>query len=270
MAAQFVLQILMKRWPWELLEAGPGATFFRPVALGARDETGERDAWLLAGCALEDFVARQLGRMGGSPRPGGIELAFTDAATRKYLEVITLRMFNPRPAIPHCSPFERVAIAAQATFLEGPPLDGPTVTRVRSWCEQHPHAWVEVFGVVDLAADEPGELPWSQAFRELDMQGDGRRPLGWPFLTLFVRRPPGQLRDDFVEVILSTRSAVWLEGQRALGGRVSPRAAEENLRRLSSMVEPLAREAEETRLHLPPESAALLERERLSRALLRG
>ncbi|AUX22079.1 uncharacterized protein SOCEGT47_025800 [Sorangium cellulosum] len=236
-----------------------------PVALGGFDGTGKKqDHWLLAGYALEDYLARSLpvrGRMRGEILCVGARVD-----ERIYLETVARSIGRRHRTALRRSPFERVEPAVGATFLASHSLHESVLSDVRSFYRSHPFASLDLAGTIDLDVDDPGGHPWDRAFRELAPAGDDFGREAVPFVSLMVLRSPEQA--DSTVIIVWSESSVWLREGGALGGRIGPRAADENLARLAGFVRCLAREAEHVQLHVPVGSPAAAERERLSDALL--
>ncbi|WP_437627105.1 hypothetical protein [Sorangium sp. So ce1151] len=267
MAARFAVRIVLKCNPWDVLERAFSEPIFLPVALGGFDGTGKKhDHWLLAGYALEDYLARSFPvrtRMRGELLCVG---AHVDE--RLYLETVARDISRRHRTPPQRSPFEHVESAARATFLRTHVLRESVLSDVRSFCRSHPFAAIDLTGTVALEVDDPGSYAWRLAFRELASAGDELGREAVPFLSMMTLRSPEQ--PESILVVVWSESSVWLREPGALGGRVGPRAADENLARLGAFVRAVARGADDVQLHVPAESPAFAERERLDDALLRS
>ncbi len=206
--------------------------YFRLATIGGIEGHASGDHWFLSGYALEDFVLRFAAR--APAKPASVEkIVARDGSNEKYLASVD-EALRSRTSCSLLSPFEELNAAAQVTVLADCTLGEAEIHGAQRWFMDHVDAVLYFYGAFSLEAkpDRREQACWERAFRTAGTEPD---QIGPPFVLIRAAKNP--ITDGHIDVSLSSWSTVWLKGADRLNGAVGSREAEENLRRLASLLD---------------------------------
>jgi hypothetical protein len=207
------------------------SVFFRPVALGGIEMSRGGDHWLLAGSALESFVAQFAAKEGA--RPESVRsLAEASSDVARYHAALEAFIRARRAPDTECAPFESVSGAL--TWYHGPALERSALWGADRWLEEFSRASVHVYGSVSPALSAPRSASGEPLRIVFPSESTH---LGAPLLRVGLELSPPNGRG--FELRLLSEAPIWMRGAGQASGLVSQSDADWNLAQFGELTRSL-------------------------------
>jgi hypothetical protein len=212
-----------------LLKSVINTKWFSPIGIGGigRSATSP-NKWFMAGYGLESFVSQYCWSDRGAPPSFAFHpTQVTELAP--YHEQLATAVKSRRGPTRQLSQFEYISETTQSTYVNGPLIDVSALNAASEWVSSCDSSEVQIHGAFDIAGKFAGNADTSRSFRFL-VEPTDVTPIGFPFVTI-------TYNPQLHEVNVFSEASVWLESGNALNSHVDSAAADENVRRLSQMIE---------------------------------